>query len=241
VDDVGGEEEVLLEGGGRGGGAVDVVEGGEGRRGPDDEAAEVAAGRELEEVEREDGRRLDAGQVAERLGDLLAVDLGVVDDQGPAALAVAAATELALTGAELAGVLDLVDVGRGADGLEEGEGGRGAGDGGALEDLGVDDERDLGDGGDLVAAGEEEGWDGRGSQGRDGCEALLAQVDLLVPLSARLSVRAPARGRVPAYLQTLVGANMRPDLHMLPKAACPARWVPPPETRGIRATARPVD
>jgi len=27
---------------------------------------------------------------------------------------------------------------------------------------------------------------------------------------------------------------------MLPKAACPARCVPPPETRGIRATARPV-
>lgn len=32
---------------------------------------------------------------------------------------------------------------------------------------------------------------------------------------------------------------MRPERHMLPKAACPARWVPEPETRGIRATARP--
>ena len=42
------------------------------------------------------------------------------------------------------------------------------------------------------------------------------------------------------FLQTFVGANMRPDLHMLPNAACPARWVPDPETRGIRATARPV-
>mmetsp|Transcript_13766 Transcript_13766/g.39155 ORF Transcript_13766/g.39155 Transcript_13766/m.39155 type:complete len:243 (+) Transcript_13766:322-1050(+) len=39
---------------------------------------------------------------------------------------------------------------------------------------------------------------------------------------------------------TLVGANMRPPRHMFPKAPWPARCVPPPETRGIRATARPV-
>merc|ERR1712046_477223 len=37
-----------------------------------------------------------------------------------------------------------------------------------------------------------------------------------------------------------VGLNMRPPRHMLPKAAWPALWVPPPGTRGIRATARPV-
>ena len=42
------------------------------------------------------------------------------------------------------------------------------------------------------------------------------------------------------FLQTLVGANIRPERHWLPNAAWPARWVPPPETRGIRATARPV-
>lgn len=41
------------------------------------------------------------------------------------------------------------------------------------------------------------------------------------------------------FRQTLVGANIRPERHWLPKAACPARWVPPPDTRGIRATARP--
>merc|ERR1719413_68630 len=40
--------------------------------------------------------------------------------------------------------------------------------------------------------------------------------------------------------QVLVGANMRPPRHMLPKAPCPDRDVPPPPTRGIRATARPV-
>jgi len=40
--------------------------------------------------------------------------------------------------------------------------------------------------------------------------------------------------------KVLVGANIRPERHMLPKAAWPARPVPPPETRGIRETARPV-
>merc|ERR1712088_347114 len=41
-------------------------------------------------------------------------------------------------------------------------------------------------------------------------------------------------------LHCLVGANMRPPLHMFPKAAWPDLWVPPPLTLGIRATARPV-
>mmetsp|Transcript_24762 Transcript_24762/g.34583 ORF Transcript_24762/g.34583 Transcript_24762/m.34583 type:complete len:203 (-) Transcript_24762:254-862(-) len=40
--------------------------------------------------------------------------------------------------------------------------------------------------------------------------------------------------------QMRVGANMRPLRHMFPKAAWPAREVPPPDTRGIRETARPV-
>ena len=40
--------------------------------------------------------------------------------------------------------------------------------------------------------------------------------------------------------QIFVGANIRPPLHILPKAPCPALCVPPPGTRGIRATARPV-
>ncbi|KAL2464007.1 60S ribosomal protein L4 [Forsythia ovata] len=40
--------------------------------------------------------------------------------------------------------------------------------------------------------------------------------------------------------QILVGANMRPPRHILSKAPCPARWVPPPRTRGVRDTARPV-
>lgn len=50
-----GQEEVLLESGWSGRAAVDGIESGERRRCPDDEASEVAAGSELEEVEREHG------------------------------------------------------------------------------------------------------------------------------------------------------------------------------------------
>ena len=171
LDEGGGQEEVLLERGWDGGAAVDVVEGGECGRGPDHESAEVTTGSELQEVEREDGRCLDTSQVAERAHDLSAVDLGVVHNQGAAALAVAAATQLTLTSAELARVLNLIEVWRGAHRLQEAGCGSGARDGGAGEHLGVDDQGNLGDVGDLVATGQEESGDGRGGKGRDGSEA----------------------------------------------------------------------
>lgn len=175
-DDVGWEEEVLLEGGGVLGGAVDGVEGLEGGGGPDDEAAEVATGGELEEVEREDGAGLDTGDVAEGTDELLAVGLGVVDDQGAAALAGAAVAELTLTGADLARLGDLEELGAGTESLEEGNGSLGLGHGSVVEGLGVDNERDLGDVGDTVATGEEKGGNRGGSEGRGGCEAPISSI-----------------------------------------------------------------
>merc|ERR1719149_565332 len=68
----------------------------------------------------------------------------------------------------------------------------------------------------------------------------------------RAGTAEAARAEATAYLfwvvliflchlrQVLVGAKMRPPRHMLPKAPCPEREVPPPWTRGIRDTARPV-
>jgi hypothetical protein len=193
-DDVGGEEEVALEGRGLGGGAVDAIEGLEGGRGPDDEAAEVTTGGKLEEVEGRDGAGLDTGDVAETNDELLAVNLGVVDDQGTTALAVAAATELALTGAELLGLLGLVNVSTSTDGAEERDGGGGLGHGGGLEELGVDDERDLRDGHDLVTAGEEERGSGGGGKSRADSVTLLALVNLDVPLAPDLGRGEHATG-----------------------------------------------
>ena len=152
-DDVGREQKVLFQRRGRRRVAVQGVERGEGRRRPDDEAAQVAARRELQQVEREDAARLDAGDVAEGLDELLAVGLGLVDDEGPAALLVPAPTKFPFSGAKFAGGGDFGNVGSGADGAEERERFFGLDDGRLVEGAGRDDEGDFGHGGDLVAAG----------------------------------------------------------------------------------------
>lgn len=193
-NNVGRQEVVALVLGGLGGGAVDLVEGVESGRGPDDEAAEVTTGCELEEVEGGDGAGLDTGDVAEAVDELLAVGLGVVDDEGTTTLAVAAATELALTGANLLGALDLLDVGTGANGLEEGQSGSSAGNGVSGNKLGVDDEGNLGDGHDLVTTGQQQRRDGRGGNSRGNSVTLLALVDLDVPAAPDLGRGEHATG-----------------------------------------------
>ena len=116
----------------------------------------MAAGRELEEVEGEDGAGFETGDVAERADEFLAVFVGVVDYQGSAALAVTTASQLAFAGTQLARLLHLFAVGDGADGGQECEGCRGLCECAAGECGGGDDEGDFGDGGDVVAACEEE-------------------------------------------------------------------------------------
>jgi hypothetical protein len=201
-DNVGWEEEVLLEGRWGGGGTVDGVKSLEGGGGPDDEATEVTTWGELEEVESVDGASLNTSNVAESKGKLLSVNLWVVDDQWATTLAVAAASQLTLTSTELAGSLDLADLSTGTDGVQETDGSSSAGDGGTSEDLRVDDKRNLWDGGDLVTTGKEESWDGRSSEGRGSSETStivstasnffksdispLTNGDLLVPLAPDL-------------------------------------------------------
>jgi hypothetical protein len=167
-DDVGRQEEVPLVRRRSGGGAVDLIEGLESGRGPDDETAKVTTRGKLEKVEGRDGGGLNTGDVAETLDELLAVNLGVVDNQRTTALAVAAATELALTGTELLGALDLLEIGTGANGLEEGEGGSSASDRAALNESRVDDQGNLRDAHDLVTTGKQKRGGGRGSQGGAG-------------------------------------------------------------------------
>lgn len=161
-DHVGGEEEALLA-------VVNRVELLDGGRGPDDEAAEVTTGGELEKVEGIDGAGLDTGEVAEALDEVLAVRLGAVDDERTASLAVAAASELALSGAELLRLLSLLDILTGTDGLQETKSGSRLLSG--AESGRVDDEGDLGNGSNLVAAGEEKGGNGGGGKGRGSSKA----------------------------------------------------------------------
>jgi hypothetical protein len=170
-----GNEEVALELRGLGGAAVDGVEGGEGVGRPDDETAKVTTRGELEEVEGVDVAALDTGDVAEGLEELLTVLGRVVDDQGAATLDVATVPQLTLAGAELAGVLDLLDIGGGTDGGEEVDGLRGLLHGTIGEGGAGDDERDLRDGTDAVATGEEKGSAGRSSNGGNGGETPMSK------------------------------------------------------------------
>jgi hypothetical protein len=185
-DNVGGKEEVTLVDGSLGGGTVDAVKSLESTRGPDDESAEVTTRSELKEVESGDGAGLDTSDVAESGDKLLAIRLGGVDDKRTTSLAVAAATELALTGTELLGVLDLADVLSGTDSLQKTESGGGLGNSSSLEDSGVDDQRDLRDRVDLVSTGLEERNGRGGSEGRTDGISLLVFRDLDVPLAPNL-------------------------------------------------------
>ena len=192
VDDLGqigllhhdaGQEEVLLEGRSLGGGAVDLVESRESRRRPNDETAHVATRGELEEVERVDGAGLDTGDVAESKDKILAILLGVVDNERTTALSVAATPHLALTSADLAGVASLEHILASADCLEKSNSLLGLLDGKAS---GGDNEGNLGDGADSVTAGQKEGGAATGGERGGGREALLVEVDLLVPLAPDL-------------------------------------------------------
>ena len=178
-DHGGGEDEALLDGGLLGEGAEDLVELREGALGPDDEAAEVATGGEVEEVQGVDVGGVEAVDVAER-GDALAVG---EDEHGAAAVDVAAVAHLAAAGADLAGGTDAVDVVDGLGRVEEGEGVLGLG---VVLDGVLNDEGDLGDVLDLVAAGLDEGGDGGGGERGDDGVALLVVVDLAMPTAVGL-------------------------------------------------------
>lgn len=205
LHDGGGDEEVLLQGRGLGGGAVDLVEGGESRGGPDDQAAKVTTGGELEKVERVHGGSLNTGKVAESSDELLAILIGVVDDEGTTALPVATASELTLTSAELLGLLDLVDISTGTNGPQQSKGSGGLGDGTVSEGGGGNDEGNLRDGGDVVTTGHEESSAGRSSNSRGGSETLLVQVDLLVPLPPDLGGSEHATGSAHVTESSLTG------------------------------------
>lgn len=185
-DNVGGEEEVFLEGGGGGGSAIDLIKSAESSRGPDNETSKVTAWGELKKVERENGGGLNTRNVAESSNKLLAINLWVVDDEGSTALAVSAASQLTLTSTDFAGLLDLDEVSASTDGLEKGNGSLGLGESVTLEGLGVDNKWNLRDVLNTMATSEEKGWDGRGSEGRGSSKSSLANIDLLMPLAPDL-------------------------------------------------------
>ncbi len=115
----------------------------------------MATRSKLEQVEREDGAGLDTRDVAERKSGLLAIGLGVVDDERPTTLAVTTTTELTLTGTEFLGCADAGKVWACTDGLQKGDSCRGFGNFAAFESGGRNDERDFRNASNLVTTGKE--------------------------------------------------------------------------------------
>jgi len=166
-----------------GGGTENAVKTLKGGLSPNDETANVTTGGELEEVEGGDGGELDTGDVAESTGDTFVL---VVDDKRTTALTVATVAELTLTGTELLGHDNLLNINVGVDGLEESNGFLGLVHG--LDLLG-EDKGNFVDLFNLVTTGKDKGGNSRGSQSRGGSVTLLVDVGLDVPF-------APDLGRV---------------------------------------------
>ena len=233
----GGEDVVFLEDRGLVEGAEDIVAEGEGALGPDDESAEMSTRGELEEVEATNVDKLNTGEVAERFDDTVVL---VVDNKRTTALTVATVPELAVASTELAGVGDLDDIGVGLQGLEESDSLLGL-----LERLDIrrDDERNLLDLLDAVATSEDKGRESRSSEGGDDGETALVLVDLDMPLAPGLGggehTTTPAHVTEGSLRNLLASSGTARTESTWPRT-WPERWVPPPPTRGIRATARPV-
>lgn len=218
---VGWQQEILLESTGCGGATVDCIQCRERCGRPHDEPTEMATGSELQQIQREDAARLHTRDISERLDQILPIFLRVVNNQGPTTLTVTTTAEFSLAGAQFARFAHFGDVRAGTDGFEELDGGFGFGDG---EGGGVDYEGDFGDGGNAMAAGLEKGGDRRGGKGGCGCEtsdgpsimgslggiwgksSLLPKIDLLMPFAPDLGGGEHAAGTTHVAESSLTGS-----------------------------------
>jgi hypothetical protein len=157
--------------------AKDLVELLESRLRPDAEATEVSTWGQLQEVEAVDRGDVNTRDVTEGTGD---ATIGTIDDEWSLALDITTVAHLTLTTAEVARSRHSVDVSLGTNILQNVSGLLGLGD--SLSGV-RDDEGDLWDGFNAVTAGHDEGWEGRGSEGRDDGITLLVDVDFAVPLA----------------------------------------------------------
>lgn len=159
---------------------VDVVEGSNGRLGPDDESTDVTSWGELEQVELVNWAGLDTWDVLEGSNDTLILG---VDDEGSSSLPVSPVPHLSLSSSDLSGVGNFGDVGVGGNGFEELDGGLGLVD--RLDGRGEDEGNFL-DLLDSVSSGKNQRWEGRSGNGGSDGVSLLVLVDLYVPSSPGL-------------------------------------------------------
>jgi len=160
-------------------GTEDLVKALEGISGEDDESAEVTTRGELEEVESVHGAGVNTGQVAG--GSLKVGVLVTVDNKGTSGHLEAGVSHLVEAGTGGLGGTDSLEIVTGTnlgEGSEEGLGG--------VNVEGVNNKGELGHVVNVMATGEDEGSNSRGSKSGGNGVSLLGLVDLSVPLSPGL-------------------------------------------------------
>lgn len=168
----------LLLHGRLGEGSEDIVELLEGALSPDDEPADVASGGELEKVESADVSDFNSGHVSECLDE---GNIGsAVDNERSSSGSVPSVSELALSGSDLDGVDDLLDISPGSSFPKESDGLLGPLN---LLDGITDDEGKFGDVINSVSSGLDEREDGGGGECGGNGVSLLLEVASSVPSS----------------------------------------------------------
>lgn len=172
----------------------DLVKGLESSFSPDDESTEVTTGSQLSEVKSVDVGDFNTGDVSDG-SDEGGVFI-VVDEKGTSSEIVSSVSELTLTSSDGLGVGNSFNIFVSTESLQEGN------DVSSLFnnfELVIDNQRKVGDVGDSVTSGENEGSDGGGSQSGGNGVSLLLDVNLSVPSSPGL------QGSEHSTLSTRVG------------------------------------
>jgi len=162
-------------------GSEDLVEGLEGRFSPDDESSQMTTGSELLKVKSVDIADVNSWDVSDSLEDVGI--FVVVDEERSLSDLVSLVSELSNTGSQSLGGIDSFNIFISTDSLQEGNSFLGLFN---SFNLIVDDEGQVGDVGDSVTSGKDEGSDSGGSKSRGNSVSLLLKVDLSVPSSPGL-------------------------------------------------------
>jgi len=159
----------------------DLVEGLEGRFGPDDESSEVTTGSQLSQVKSVDVGDFNTGDVSysSEEGDVFVV----VDEKRSFTESVSSVSELTLTSSDALGVGNSFNIFVSTESLQESNKILGLFN---TFDLVINDQRKVGDIANSVASSENEGSQSRSSQSSGNGVSLLLDVDLSVPSSPGL-------------------------------------------------------
>lgn len=197
---------------------------------PDDESANVAARRQIEQIEASHTAQVDARQIPEGAAHSRFVE---IDDQRALLESVAAISGLTLASADFLGVLGLLGIPVGFEHFQKPDGSLGLCD--VVNGFIAYNERDFRDFFDFVAPGKDKRHAGGCCQGRHDGVSPLIDVDFAVPFSIRLGGREHMAAPTHVSEGSLSGAMGASSGNSGNTRHCPARA--PRFCRGLMTSA----